>query len=86
MFRVGDVVEIKSYEAVKTTLDRDSILKGDGIAFDELMVSYCGDKMVVLDVFESHGSPRLKLKGNHWSWHPDWLVPQILDNRRIGNV
>jgi hypothetical protein len=83
MFKVGDVVVIQSYEAVKTTLDRYGILKGESIAFDELMAAYCGDQAIVTEVLDSRGSPRLKLKGNHWVWHPYWLVPQMLDNRSV---
>lgn len=86
MFREGDTIVIQSYDVVKTTLDRYGILKENSIAFDEMMAAYCGDEATVIQVFESHGSPRLKLKDIPWVWHPDWLVPQIIDNRRIGNV
>lgn len=82
MFVKGQLVRVKNYNEIRQTLDVDDKLKGEEITFVGEMERYCGQTFEVSDV---HGtrSIRLKLRGNQWSWHPIWLVPQIIDNRSV---
>ena len=88
MFKVGDKVRVKTYSEIEKTLDVNRALKGDGIYFTHDMKGNCGHLFEVVHVFDSTEtkSPRIKLRNNDRSWHPIWLMPHIVDNRRVANV
>lgn len=85
MFRIGDRVKVRNYDEIKHTLDRDGLLIDDAIRFASDMRSYCGEVFEVVSVFNKTETeqPRIKLKNNERTWHPIWLVPQIVDNRSV---
>ena len=85
MFKVGDKVRVRSYDEIKKTLDVNDILIDDGIRFAYDMKDNCGEAFEIIHVYDSieTKSPRIKLRNNNRSWHPIWLVPEIVDNRRV---
>jgi hypothetical protein len=86
-YQLGQKVRVKSYDEIRQTLDEDNEVIGDHIRFDVDMKRYCGEYFDVVSTFTNpFGNPRIRLKDNDWTWHPIWLVPQILDNRRIEDV
>ena len=85
MFKVGDKVRVRTYDEIEKTLDFNRVLKGDGIYFTHDMKGHCGQAFEIIHVYDSieTKSPRIKLRNNNRSWHPIWLVPEIVDNRRV---
>jgi hypothetical protein len=85
MFKVGDKVRVRSYDEIEKTLDVNDRLIDDGIHFTYDMKGHCGHLFEVTHVFDSTETKthRVKLRNNERSWHPIWLVPQIIDNRSI---
>lgn len=67
-FGIGDYVRIKSYEEIKKTLDDAGYLKGDGIAFPNLMKEHCG-KTFVVSTLNDDGRPC----AFSWNWAHEWL-------------
>ena len=67
-FRIGDYVRIKSYEEIKKTLDDAGYLKGDGIAFPNLMKEHCGKTFVVSALNEDE-----RPFAFNWNWAHEWL-------------
>lgn len=83
MFRENDFVKVKSYDEIKATLDDYYLHKDDTISFATQMIKYCGKVFEIESYDLSVRHPRITLKEITWRWHPDWLGPHLIDNRRL---
>lgn len=83
MFKIGDTVKIKSVDAIKKTLDTYGRYQGSELYFPHNMEEFCGKVLKVIHIYEGD---TIALSDNKWSWHPNWLEPTELDNRRVEYV
>jgi len=84
MYKVNDMVRVKSFDEIRKTIDNDGIhSERSGLYFPERMKSWCGKTLRVRYVIKEN---RVNVFENQWAWHNDWIEPLELDNRRIENV
>jgi len=87
MFRIHEMVKIKSLDEIKKTLDPYRIKLGTEMMFPYEMERWCGTTQKVERLVEDGRTgltDRVRLSGIYmWAWHLDWLEPMKLDNREV---
>lgn len=94
MYKFGDRVVVKDKQGIINTFDnyRQGLpnwtpSKAHMIMFDESMFNMCGQSgrvykargqgEEVMIAFDDETLP------TYWTWHKDWVVPQMIDNRSV---